>query len=227
VVVAPTLGIPRAALLAGLLMLALAAPALAQGAGSSVALAGLMGQRALLVVNGKPPKGVAPGETHLGVKVVSVGDGQALLEIDGKRHMVRLGEAPVSVGTNRNEGAGGRVVLTAGSGGHFIADGQINGRAARLMVDTGASLVVISAAEAAQIGISFRNGQQTRLSTANGVATGWLLKLDSVRVGDITLFGVDAVVSPEPLPFVLLGNSFLSRFQMNRENDQLTLSRRF
>jgi aspartyl protease family protein len=206
---------------------AFAAPALAQGAGSSVALAGLMGQRALLVVNGKAPKGVAPGETHLGVKVVSVGDGQALVEIDGRRHTVRLGEAPVSVGTSRNEGSGGRVVMMAGSGGHFIADGQINGRAARLMVDTGASLVVIGAAEATQLGIAYKSGQPTRMSTANGVVAGWLLKLDSVRVGDITVLGVDAVVSPEPLPFVLLGNSFLSRFQMNRENDQLTLSRRF
>lgn len=218
-----------AAFLAGLALalFPLASWAQSPSAGISVALSGMMGQRALLVVDGKAPKSVAPGESHLGVKVVSVGDGQAVVEIGGKRHSVRLGEAPVSVGSSRHEGGGTRIVLTAGSGGHFIASGQINGQTARLMVDTGASLVVISAREAEQIGIPYKNGQQARMSTANGVVTGWLLKLDSVRVGDVTVFGVDAVVSPEPMPFVLLGNSFLGRFQMNRENDQLTLNRRF
>ena len=117
--------------------------------------------------------------------------------------------------------------MTAGSGGHFVTSGQINGQTARLLVDTGASVVVISAATATQLGINFKNGPQIRISTANGVAMAWQLRLDSIRVGGVTVFGVDGVVSPEPMPYVLLGNSFLGRFQMTRENDQMTLSRRF
>ncbi len=195
--------------------------------GQSVALAGLMGQRALLVVDGQAPKSVSPGESHLGVKLVSVGDGQAVVEIKDKRHSLRLGEAPLSVGTSRDEGKGARIVLKAGSGGHFITEGQINGKSARLMVDTGASLVALSAAEAEQLGLDYKKGQRASMSTANGVVMGWILKLDSVRIGDITVHGVDAVVTPQSMPYILLGNSFLGRFQMNKENDQLTLSRRF
>ena len=48
-----------------------------------------------------------------------------------------------------------------------------------------------------------------------------------MRVGDVEIYEVDAVVSPQPMPFMLLGNSFLSRFQMKRENDQMVLERRY
>ena len=195
--------------------------------GQSVALAGLMGPRALLVIDGQAPKSLAPGESHLGVKLLSAGEGQAVVEIKDRRHNLRLGESPVSIGSSRDEGRGTRIVLKAGSGGHFFAEGQINGKSARLMVDTGASLVALSAAEAEQLGLDYKNGQRASVSTANGVAMGWILKLDSVRIGDVTVHAVDAIVTPQPMPFILLGNSFLGRFQMNRENDQLTLSRRF
>ena len=50
--------------------------------------------------------------------------------------------------------------------------------------------------------------------------------LTSVRIGDVQVYNVDAVVSPAPMPYVLLGNSFLDRFQMQRENDVMTLDLR-
>ena len=65
------------------------------------------------------------------------------------------------------------------------------------------------------------------MGTANGVVPGWLIRLDSVRVGDVEVFGVDGIVSQQPMPYVLLGNSFLNRFQMKRENDQMVLDRRY
>jgi aspartyl protease family protein len=180
-------------------LMALSLPAL----GQSVALSGLMGTRALLVVDGKPPRSLAPGDQHQGVKLLSTGNGEAVIEIAGKRHTLRLGEAPVSVGTQQDEGKGARIVLTASSGGHFVTGGQINGKQVRLLVDTGASMVALSVAVATELG------------------------LDSVRVADVTVFGVDAVVLPESIPYVLLGNSYLGRFQMTRDNDQLLLSRRY
>ena len=61
----------------------------------------------------------------------------------------------------------------------------------------------------------------------NGVAQGWRMRLDSVRVGDVELRGVDAIVTPQPMPYVLLGNSFLNRFQMRRDGDQMVLIRRY
>ena len=192
----------------------------------SVALAGMLGNKALLVVNGTAPKTVAAGETHEGVKVISTSGDQAVVEQNGKRNTLRIGEAPVNVGTSKSGGKGNRIVLVAGLGGHFITAGQINGKAVQFMVDTGATSVAMGAQDAERTGINFRVGQPVMMSTANGSVQGYRIKLDSVRVGDVEVFGVEAVVTPQPMPFMLLGNSFLTRFQMLRENDQMTLTKR-
>ena len=197
----------------------------------SVALAGMLGNKALLVVNGAAPKSVAAGETHLQVKVISTSGDQAVLELNGKRHTLRVGDAPVSVGAGGGSaggtGKGNRIVLTAGSGGHFMTAGQINGKAVQFMVDTGATSVAMSAADAERTGISYKDGAPVRMSTANGITQGYRVKLNSVRVGDVEVYDVDAVVSPQPMPYMLLGNSFLTRFQMLRENEQMILVKRY
>jgi aspartyl protease family protein len=198
----------------------------------SVALAGMLGNKALLVVNGAPPKSVAAGDTHMNVKVISASGDQAVLELNGKRHTLRVGDAPVSVGAGAGgqagaSGKGNRIVLNAGTGGHFMTAGQINGRAVQFMVDTGATSIAMSAADADRTGINYKDGQPVRMSTANGVTQGYRVKLNSVRVGDVEVYDVDAVVSPQPMPFMLLGNSFLTRFQMLRENEQMILVRRY
>ena len=192
----------------------------------SVALAGMLGTKALLVVNGTAPKTVAAGETHEGVKVISISGDQAVVEQNGKRNTLRLGEAPVNMGASKSGGKGNRIVLVAGTGGHFLTPGQINGKAVQFMVDTGATSVAMGAQDAERTGINFRVGQPVMMSTANGSVQGYRIKLDSVRVGDVEVFGVDAVVTPQPMPYMLLGNSFLTRFQMLRENDQMTLTKR-
>ena len=192
----------------------------------SVALAGMLGNKALLVVNGTAPKTVAAGETHEGVKVISTSGDQAVVEQNGKRNTLRVGEAPVSMGASKSGGKGNRIVLVAGTGGHFMTAGQINGKAVQFMVDTGATSVAMGAQDAERTGINFRVGQPVMMSTANGSVQGYRIKLDSVRVGDVEVFGVDAVVTPQPMPYMLLGNSFLTRFQMLRENDQMTLTKR-
>ena len=200
------------------------------GAGAQaqfVALAGMLGSKALLVVNGTAPKAVAAGETHEGVKVVSTSGDLAIIEQDGKRNTLRLGEAPVNMGASKSGGKGNRIILVAGTGGHFLTAGQINGKAVQFMVDTGATSVAMGAQDAERAGINFKAGQPVMVSTANGNVQGFRIRLDSVRVGDVEVFGVDAVVIPQPMPYMLLGNSFLTRFQMIRENDQMTLTRRY
>ncbi len=198
----------------------------ASGAASAqaVALSGILGSKALLVVNGSAPRGMAAGESHQGVKVVSVGRDDAVLEIDGARRTVRLGEAPVSVGAR---GASQRIVLAGDSRGHFVSQGEINGRAMQFMVDTGATTVAIGQPDAERMGLNYKSGQPVRMGTANGVTQGWRLRLDTVRIGDVQVSGVDAVVTPQAMPYVLLGNSFLSTFQMTRTHDQMVLEKRY
>ena len=200
-------------------------PAAAQA--ESVALAGMMGSKALLVVNGTAPKTVAAGETHQGVKVISTSGDQAVIEQSGQRQTLRVGAAPVNMSGSAGGGRGTRIALAESSGGHFMTAGQINGRAVQFMVDTGATHIVMSLLDAERAGISYKNGQRVRMTTANGDAEGFRIKLNSVRVGDVEVYDVDAVVTPQAMPFLLLGNSFLARFQMKRENNLMTLDKRY
>lgn len=204
-----------------------AAAALPAAAQQKVALQGLLGNRALLIVDGAPPRAVAPGDSHQGVRVVSTGDDQAVLEFGGRRHVLRVGEAPASVGGAPAPAGGQRVVLTAGTGGHFMPEGRVNGKPVVFMLDTGATSVSLGAPQAERLGIDFRNGPQVSLQTANGVATGWRVRLASVQVGDVVLHDIDAIVTPASMSFVLLGNSVLSRFRMQREGAQMVLERRY
>jgi aspartyl protease family protein len=206
------------------LILALAAgSSLAQ----SVALSGVAGAKALLTVDGAAPKFVSAGQAHPGAKLLSVQGETAVVEVNGQRQTLRVGDAPVSVGKRTGDAGAQRIVLTADSQGHFMPPGQINGRAVQFMVDTGATLVILSEADAKRINLPFEQGQKVRVSTANGGAVGYQVRLDSVKVGDAQVFAVPAIVLPQAMPYVLLGNSFLTRFQMQRSNDQLTLERRF
>ncbi|HEY9207898.1 retropepsin-like aspartic protease family protein [Acidovorax sp.] len=205
------------AMLAALLLAPLCARA------QTATLGGILGSKALLIVNNGAPRGVGAGESHQGVKVVTVGKDEALVEIAGSQRTLRLGETPVSVG---RKSSGRRVVLTADSQGHFIDSGTINGSTMQYMVDTGASTVAIGRTDAERMELKYLSGQPVRMSTANGDTEGWRMKLDSVRIGDVEVYGVEAIVTPQPMPFVLLGNSFLTEFQMTRTNDQMVLEKR-
>jgi aspartyl protease family protein len=196
-------------------------------AAQSVALQGMMGGKALLIVDGSPPRTVGVGESHKGVTVLSTLGDQAVVEIGGKRHTLRVGDAPASVGGGGANASGSRIVIPAGSGGHFVTQGSINGRAVQFVVDTGATSVAMGIAEATRLGIDYRKGEPGLVSTANGTTSMYKVKLASVRIGDVEIREVDASVLPAAMPVILLGNSFLTRFQMKRENDMLVLERRY
>ncbi|WP_213957153.1 MULTISPECIES: TIGR02281 family clan AA aspartic protease [unclassified Variovorax] len=193
----------------------------------SVMLTGTIGSRAILIVNGGAPKTVAVGETWQGVRVVSVQSDQAQVEMGGKRLALRM-DTPVSVGASGGgKPEGKRIVMTVDSRGHFMGGGMINGRPVSFMLDTGATSVSLSAADAVRIGLDYQKGTAVQMNTANGVIQGYRVKLGSVRVGDVEVYDVDAVVSPQPMPYVLLGNSFINHFSMRRDADQMVLEKRF
>ncbi|HEX5685381.1 MAG TPA: retropepsin-like aspartic protease, partial [Ideonella sp.] len=104
--------------------------------------------------------------------------------------------------------------------------GSINGRPVRFMVDTGATVVALDQALADRIGIDYRNARRVTMGTANGSAPAHLVTLSAVVLGGVTVANVQAVVMPLGMPHVLLGNSFLTRFQMRRENDVMRLELR-
>ncbi len=193
----------------------------------AVALSGMLGSNALLVIDGGTPKSVAVGDIYLGVKVISTLANTAVVEVAGSRQTLRVGDSPISVKGKPGASDNGKIILHAGSHGHFVSAGQINGQAVQFIVDTGASLVSLSVADAERIGLNYKAGQMVRMNTANGVSQGWRVKLSAVRLGSVDVYEVDAVVSSGGMPYVLLGNSFLARFQMVRTNDQMVLEKRY
>jgi aspartyl protease family protein len=216
----------RAASLRGFVALFLALAACAAGA-QTVTLQGTLGSKALVIVDGAPPRSLAAGESFKGVKILSILGDQAVVEVDGKRQTLRVGDAPASVGGGGAGANGNRITISASSGGHFMSQGAINGRAVQFMVDTGATSVAIGMREAERLGIDHRKGTPGLGNTANGTVQMWRVKLASVRIGDVEVYDVDATIVPAAMPYVLLGNSFLTRFQMKRENDMLVLERRY
>jgi aspartyl protease family protein len=191
----------------------------------TVSLSGSLGDKALLLIDGKP-RTLAVGSTAGGVKLLSVNGSNAVVEIGGKRLTLAMAGAPANLGGSGGGPNGQQIVLAAGSGGHFITSGAINGHATRFLVDTGATFVSMGQAEAQNLGIDFRSGERGWSNTANGPIAVYHVSLTSVRVGDVIVYNVDATVVPVTLPFVLLGNSFLTRFQMKRENETMTLVKR-
>ncbi|MBC8054996.1 MAG: retroviral-like aspartic protease family protein [Rhizobiales bacterium] len=202
--------------------LLIAAPAFAQ----TVSMSGSLGDKALLMIDGAP-RTLAAGSTVQGVKLLSVSGGDAVVEVKGKRVTLLLGGAQVSIGGAPSDGGGTQIVLAAGSGGHFFTGGSINGKAVRFLVDTGATYVSMGINEAERLGLAYRTGQRGMTQTANGAMAVYKVSLGSVRVGDVQVYNVEALVGEAPMDQVLLGNSFLTRFQMKRENDTLTLNKRY
>mgnify|MGYP006150042011 CR=1 FL=1 len=201
----------------------LAGPAAAQ----QVALSGVAGGKALVTIDGAAPRFLSPGQAHQGVKLLNMQGETAVIEVNGQRQTLRVGDAPVSLGKATEQTGAQRIVLTADAQGHFMPPGQINGREVQFMVDTGATLVILSESDARRINLAFDKGRKVKVNTANGAVAGYEVRLATIRVGEAQVYDVPAIVLPQSMPFVLLGNSFLTRFQMQRNNDQMTLERRF
>ena len=205
---------------ASALLCALAAAAHAQ----SVAFSGMLGDKALLIIDGQA-RGVAVGTTVQGVKLVRITGTQAQIEAGGKTQTLRLGGTAVVAGDTG--GAGGtRIVLPVGSGGHYTGLGAINGHPVHFLVDTGATTVAMGADVATQIGLDPADSTPAAAMTANGAVSARRITLSKVTVGDVTVYNVEAMVMPQAMSTVLLGNSFLSHFQMHSDSSSLVLDKK-
>ena len=206
---------------AALLMLAAGAANAVVG----VVLAGRMGQRALFVIDGRTQT-LEVGETAQGVRLLGWDGDTARVSIGGSVHSLRLGAAPAFVAGAQPVSQGREIVIPAGQGGHFTTAGSICGHPVQFMVDTGATLVALGRNDAQRLGLDLGTATQGFINTANGQVMVHMVTLPEMRVGDVEVNNISAVVLPTPMPFVLLGNNFLTRFQMRRENDVMRLEAR-
>jgi len=206
----------------GLLLSFIAWPATAV---DSVVLKGLFGEKAaVLFVDGRQTV-LKTGEMKRGVKLLQISNQQALIEYDGQQYTVTMSK---KIGSSYKEPAVNTVVIPRAKGGHYWAQGEINGFGVRFVVDTGATAVSLNASMAKRFGVDYENGRPVKVSTANGTAEGRNVVLKKVSVGSITKYNITATIMlDDSLPVILLGNSFLSSVNMSTENGILTLKDRF
>lgn len=210
----------RAKAILTLVLLGTTPPALAV----DVNVVGLFGSKAVVSINGGAPTTMRVGQrTADGVRLLSIDGESAIFEIDGQRRALRMGQPYVS----RSSGNAPSVSLSADGNGHYMANGSVNGIAVRFLVDTGATMVALPAQVAGQAGIRYSDAPRGMVQTAGGPTTAYKVKLDTVSIGGVTLNNVDAVVIDRGLTVPLLGMTFLSRMEIQRDGELMVLKKRF
>ena len=196
---------------------------------ADISVTALFNGKALIAVDNAKPRMMSVGEsTPEGVKLLSANSESAVVEYAGKRQTLLLGQGTRLSAGGASASSNAQVTLTAGAGGHFWAQGAINGVSIRFMVDTGATSIALSGEAAKRLGLNYTAGARVPVRTASGALTGYRISIDNVRVGDIALTNVEGLVLEGRYPEeALLGMSFLSRTQMRRDGDTLTLVRRY
>lgn len=115
-----------------------------------------------------------------------------------------------------------QVVLEQGRGGHYVAEGRINGQSVAFLVDTGATDVAVSEREARRLGLDF--GPRVTVMTAAGPAPAWVTRLDAVEIGGLRAENVRASITPGLGDQALLGMSFLKQFSLSQEGGTLVIA---
>ena len=152
------------------------------------------------------------------IQVQGLMPGRAVLTIDGSMQILREGETSPE----------GITIIAADSQSHYFTGGRINGRSVPMLVDTGATDIVLNSRQADALGIDYRDGAPGMVATASGMTTARQVELREVSVGDITLYGVRATIIDGEFPVqTLLGNSFLQRVDLRQEQGMLIMESKF
>lgn len=195
-----------------------------------VNVVGLFSNKVVIMINGSGPHSLSAGQTKSGVKLLSADSTSATFLIEGKHQVLGMGQA-VSVGTSSTSADGGvnsPVNLYADSNGHFFGKLSINGASLKYLVDTGATSVAMNSGDAKYAKIDYEKGQKIRVSTANGIASAYLVTLNTLKIGTIVLHNVEVTVTEGGSPpFVLLGMSAQNRLEMSRQGTILTMTKKY
>ncbi|WP_332856622.1 retropepsin-like aspartic protease family protein [Duganella sp. S19_KUP01_CR8] len=188
---------------------------------ANISLVGVVRDRALMTVDGGEPTAYAIGSTIApGSQLLAVHNDGATITEHGKSVTIAMGRYPAQNGANQS------LVLRADAVGQFYTNGSINGMSARMLVDTGATHIAMPATDAARFGIDYRKGQPGTTSTANGVANVFRVHIERMRIGELELRNLEAIVHESGLPIILLGSNFLDQFSMRRERQEMILTPR-
>lgn len=180
---------------------------------TSKAMVSIDGQRRVLSVGKPSPEGVV---------LISANSDGAVLEVNGKQSKYPLGS---EVGTSFSPLTETVEQVFPDTMGMYTTVGSINGMPVNFLVDTGATVVAMNEQQARRLGIDFRlRGKLTQVATASDIKRAYQVTLNTVKLGQITLRNVDAVVMEGPQPdTTLLGMSFLGRLKMENNGKAMVL----
>ncbi len=150
---------------------------------------------------------------------------EPLLQLAGDMQAeLRPGAVSIPAGEPDNVAA---AAVKRGLGGHFWAEALVDGHHVRFLVDTGATVVVLSREDARRVGLDLDSLSYNQpMMTANGQTFAAGMTLDEIRVGNVRVRNVQAAVPRQDvLPTSLLGMSFLGRLS-RYEATQSTLTLR-
>jgi len=194
-------------------------------ADASVKVLALFSGKALMQINGEQ-KFMKQGETFKDVTLVSSSGRGAVVRIkQGKPFTLGINQS-ISHGFKKADNK--KLTIYADRAGMFQLNGKINGNPTRFLLDTGATYIALSQTTADQLGIGYETSQQGLIQTASEVVPVWNIKLDSVKVGAISVPQVDAVVLQGDRPrTVLLGMSFLQHVKLQRNGAAMVLEKKY
>ncbi len=154
------------------------------------------------------PRGQAPAPAQDAVRTIASTQAKTATKVD----------------TEAGNGFAGATLMRAPDG-HFYADAQVNGATVRFLVDSGASDVVLSRADAQRAGIMASPGEFTaEAQSANGAVKLKPVTIGRIAIGPVATDGVAGAVAETGLPISLLGQSFLSRVKrVEIEEDAMRL----
>jgi aspartyl protease family protein len=205
-----------------LLLLLLAALGLAAEE-VEVRVIALFANKALLQV-GDQQKVVSKGETFEGVLLQSASGRGAVVVIDGETLAIGINQ---SIGSSYKKRERTRLTIVPDARGMYYVAGTINGTNTNFLVDTGATHVTMSGRKARALNIDYHKGVRGKAQTASDVVPVWQVRLASVSIGTIKVRDVTAMVIEGDQPFeVLLGNSFLSRTDLQKAGSTLEITQR-
>lgn len=209
-------------LCAALLFFVFSAPLFAA---PEIIASGLFKDKALLTIDGNPHLLKVGASSPEGVKLLSSNSKQASILVEGEILTLHLSQR---ISSAFKKPTFTEVKIPRSSNGHFFTAGAINGRPAKFMVDTGATVIAMNMNEARRLGIDLRQAKKGMSSTAGGMVETFRVVLDKVSVGNVALHSIPASVIDGNFPeHILLGNSFLSRVEMTEQAGVLVFRKKY